>query len=202
MNFNRHSNLVGLHSFLSASKYHWVNYDVDKLDRVYTLNMAAQRGTELHALAAEAIRLGVKFAGNRQTLSMYVNDALGFRMAPEQPLYVSDNCFGTPDAISFRRNKLRVHDLKNGKTQTSETQLKVYAAMFCIEYDYNPHEIAIELRIYQNDMIRIYTTDPDSIVMKDNILLEVLDPHDIRQIMETILIFDKRINALREEAMS
>ena len=26
MNFNKHSQIEGQHAFLSASKYHWINY--------------------------------------------------------------------------------------------------------------------------------------------------------------------------------
>ena len=32
MRFADHSDLKGLHAFLSASKYSWVNYDPEKLD--------------------------------------------------------------------------------------------------------------------------------------------------------------------------
>ena len=31
MNFNKHSELIGQHAFLGASKYHWFNYDEDKV---------------------------------------------------------------------------------------------------------------------------------------------------------------------------
>lgn len=185
MRFNDHSKLAGLHAFLSASKYHWINYDDEKLDRVFTASVAAQRGTELHALASELIRLGVKLPTSKRTLNMYVNDALGYRMRPEQTLFYSENCFGTPDAIAFRRNKLRVHDLKTGVTTTSERQLEVYAALFCLEYRYKPADIAIELRIYQNDEVRIYDADPE----------------DIDYIMEKIVAFDKRITAIRMEEL-
>ena len=58
MNFNRHSELNGRHAFLSASKYHWVNYSDEKLETVYATALAAKKGTELHNFAAEAIRLG------------------------------------------------------------------------------------------------------------------------------------------------
>lgn len=186
MRFNEHSRLVGLHAFLGASKYHWINYDDEKLDRVYTASLAAKRGTELHAFAHEAIRLGVKLPSSKKTLNMYVNDAIGYRMSPEQVLYYSDNCFGTPDAIGFRRNKLRIHDLKTGVTQTSEKQTEVYAALFCLEYKYRPFEIDIEMRIYQNDECRIYEADPDVIA----------------HIMDKIITFDKRIEAIRSEALS
>ncbi len=186
MLFNTHSNLIGRHAFLSASKYHWINYDEDKLDRVFLTALAAQRGTELHAFAHEAIRLGIKLPRTQKTLNLYVNDAIGYRMTPEQVLYYSDNSFGTADAISYRRGMLRIADLKTGVTATSEHQLEVYAALFCLEYLMKPFEIEIELRIYQSDEVRIYEADPDVIF----------------HIMDRIIIFDKRINAIRMEAMS
>lgn len=184
MIFNRHSNLVGLHAFLSASKSHWVNYDNEKLDRVFLMSMAAKRGTELHAFAHEAIRLGVKLPKSNKTLNMYVNDAIGYRMTPEQVLYYSDNCFGTADAISFRRNILRISDLKTGETPSSFRQLEVYAALFCHEYDYVPMELdGIELRIYQCNEVQVHIPDPDVIT----------------HIMDKIVTFDRRIEELREE---
>lgn len=186
MIFNSHSQLAGRHAFLSASKYHWINYDEEKLDRSFTAAMAAQRGTELHALAHELIRLGVKLPKTDKTLNLYVNDAIGYRMTPEQILYYSDNAFGTADVISFARHKLRVHDLKTGITPTSEHQLEVYAALFCLEYKFRPFEIEMELRIYQSDEVRIYEADPDVIY----------------HIMDKIVTFDKRINAIRMEALS
>ncbi len=186
MIFNKHSNLTGQHAFLSASKYHWINYDEDKLDRVYVAALAAQRGTELHTLAHELIRLGVKLPKSPKTLNLYVNDALGYRMTSEQILYYSDNAFGTADAVSFRRGMLRIHDLKTGLTVGSEHQLEVYAALFCLEYRVKPFEIEIELRVYQNDEVRIYEADPDVIF----------------HIMDKITTFDKRINAIRMEAVS
>jgi uncharacterized protein DUF2800 len=114
---------------------------------------------------------------------MYVNDALGFRMEPEQTLFYSNNCFGTADAISFRRNKLRVHDLKTGITQTSEHQLEVYVALFCLEYGFKPVDIEVEMRIYQNDEIRVYIGDPDVIT----------------HIMDRIVTFDRRIQEMKGE---
>ena len=184
MIFNRHSTLVGQHAFLSASKYHWINYDEEKMQRVFMSAMAAQRGTELHALAHDLIRLGVKLPRGNKTLNLYVNDALGFRMTPEQVLYYSDNCFGTPDAISFRRGQLRIHDLKTGILPASEHQLEIYAALFCLEYRMKPFEIQTELRIYQNDAVSVFEADPDVIV----------------HIMDKIITFDKRITEMRMEA--
>jgi hypothetical protein len=188
MLFNTHSRLEGQHAFLSASKYHWVNYTDEKLDRVYMAAMAAQRGTELHAFAHEAIRLGIKLPGRgTKALNMYVNDAIGYRMKSEQVLYYSDNCFGTADAIQFRHDLLRIHDLKTGVTPTSHHQLEVYAALFCLEYGFKPFEIAIEMRIYQFD---------------DGPAIQMGDPDKIAHIMDRIITFDKRINAIRLEAMS
>lgn len=186
MNFNAHSNLVGKHAFLGASTYHWINYSEEHLDERFFAAMAAQRGTELHAFAHEAIRLGIKLPKTRTSLNLYVNDAIGYRMTPEQPLYVSDNCFGTADAISFRRNMLRIHDLKTGVTPASVHQLEVYAAMFCMEYKFNPFDIDIEMRIYQNDDVTAYEAD-------NNVIMHIIDK---------IVTFDKRINALRMEALS
>jgi hypothetical protein len=186
MNFNTHSNLVGRHAFLSPSNYHWINYDEDKLDRVFFMQLAAQRGVELHSLGHQLIRLGVKLPTTRKTLNMYVNDAIGYRMTPEQSLYYSDNCFGTADAIGFRANRLRIHDLKTGLTEASMHQLEVYAALFCLEYRFKPFEIAIELRIYQNDEVRVEEAEADHIF----------------HIMDRIITFDKRINAIRLEEAS
>jgi hypothetical protein len=183
MQFNEHSNLIGQHAFLSASKYHWIGYDDEKIDRVYIAALAARRGTELHVFAHEAIRLGIKLPKTVKTLHLYVNDAIGYRMTSEQILYYSDNCFGTADTISFHRNKLRVHDLKTGVTQTSEHQLEVYAALFCLEYHVRPFDIETELRIYQNDEVRIYEADPDVLV----------------HIMDRIVTFNKRIESIKAE---
>ena len=149
MNFNRHSNLDGKHAFLGASRYHWINYDADKLAATFTNFLAAQRGTELHDLACRLIRLNQKLPKARKTLNMYVNDAIGFKMTPEQVLYFSDNCFGTADCISFRNGLLRIHDLKTGVAPAHMEQLMVYAALFCLEYRLKPADIEMERRIYQ-----------------------------------------------------
>jgi hypothetical protein len=184
MRFNDNSKLAGKHAFLSASKSSWINYTDEKLDRVFMANEAAQRGTDLHALANTLIRMGVRLPDTPTTMNLYVNDAIGFRMRSEITLFYSPNCFGTVDTIGFRKNKLRVHDLKTGSLITGERQLEVYAALFCLEYGFRPFDIEIELRVYQNDEARIYEADPVSISL----------------IMEKIKTFDQRINELREEA--
>ena len=85
MNFNKHYALEGKHAFLSASQYHWLNYDEEKLIERYSNWQAAQRGTEFHALAAQLISMGVKLPRNKKTFNAYVNDGIGFKMTPEQP---------------------------------------------------------------------------------------------------------------------
>lgn len=183
MIFEKHSELEGRHAFLSPSNYHWINYTDERLVERYTTVRASVRGSRLHDFACEAIKLGIRLPANGETLSAYVNDAIKYKMEPEQVLYFSDNCFGTADAICFRRNKLRIHDLKTGVSPTSEHQLEVYAAIFCLEYGYRPFDISIELRIYQSDEVRVYEADPDNIA----------------HIMDRIMTFDKRIRELREE---
>lgn len=183
MNFNKHFNLEGRHAFLSASKYHWINYDEDKLVNAYQNYLAIQRGTDLHELAKRCILLGVKLPKSKKTLNMYVNDAIGFQMTPEQPLYFSENCFGTADTISFRNNFLRIHDLKSGSTQAHMEQLYIYEALFCLEYDVDPFEIESELRIYQYD--DVFVDNPD--------------PADIRAIMDKIIFFDSRLSKIQIE---
>ena len=163
MNFIEHSELVGQHAFLSASKYAWVNYDPDKLISTYKNFQAAQRGTELHDFARRCIELGQKLPRSNKTLNMYVNDAIGYRMTPEQVLFYSSNCFGTADAISFKNGRLRISDLKTGVTPVKMTQLEVYTALFCLEYNVKPGEIETELRIYQNDDVMFYIPEVDTI---------------------------------------
>lgn len=182
MLFNQHSGLAGKHAFLSPSNYHWLNYDDQKLEARYYAVTAAQRGSDIHALAHEAIRLGIKLSKANQSLSTYVNDAIGYKMACEQILFYSDNCFGTADTISFARNKLRIHDLKTGIIPSSEKQLEVYAAIFCLEYGVNPFDIDVELRIYQRADIRVFDPPPELIV----------------DIMNRIVEFDQQIESIKE----
>lgn len=154
MDFIPHLNLNGQHAFLSPSNYYWLGYDKDTLTERYINAQAKERGTRLHALAKDMILLGIQAKDNKQTFNRYVNDAIAHRMTPEQPLYYSPNCFGTADAIAFRRSKLRIHDLKTGLTEADMRQLYIYAALFCLEYKFKPADLNdIELRIYQfNDI--------------------------------------------------
>ena len=163
MNWNKHYKLEGHHSILSASDYHWLNDDDEKLEARINSYLARQRGTRLHELAKRLIEERVRLARTKQTLNLYVNDAIGYGMTPEVVLSYSDDFFGTADAICFRDDKLRIHDLKTGKTQASFKQLLIYAGLFCLEYGYKPNEIETELRIYQNDDKQIYIPEPDEI---------------------------------------
>ena len=136
--------------------------------------------TELHAFAAQCIRLGQKLPKSQKTLNMYVNDAIGYKMLPEQILYYSENCFGTADAIGFRNNSLRVHDLKTGEIPAHMEQLYIYVALFCLEYHIKPANIDIECRIYQNDQILydkpsvdIIVPIMDKIVTADKIIMKI-----------------------------
>jgi hypothetical protein len=123
MRFNKHSELKGAHAFLSASKYSWDRYDEERLVEVFRTAQAARRGDELHEFAKEAIRLGVRLRGTN-TLAAYVNDAIGFKLSPEQVLVYSMNVFGTADAIGLRGRTLRIHDLKTGEKPGDFRQLK------------------------------------------------------------------------------
>jgi RecB family exonuclease len=182
MIFNTHSSITGQHAFLSPSSFAWIRYTDQKLEARWIASRAAARGTALHDLAHQAIRLGVKLSNADKTLAAYVRDAIGYKMSVEQPLYYSDNCFGHADSISFRRNTLRIFDLKTGSTRTSMNQLEVYAALFCLEYGVSPFDIDIELRIYQNEEIKTYIPNPEMIY----------------GIMETIIDFDKRIEGFKD----
>ncbi len=183
MKFNDHSMLKGMHAFLSASKYHWINYDEDKLAQVHASFLAIQNGTKLHDIAQQLIEAGINLPKKNITLNMYVNDAIGYSMEPEQVLYYSSNCFGTADAISFREDKklLRIHDLKTGKNPAHMEQLMIYAALFCLEYHIRPEDIKIELRIYQNN--EIVSCKPE--------------PEEINYISDKIIRFDRLLNEIK-----
>lgn len=183
MNFNKHLSVEGKHAFLGASKYHWVNYDEEKLANSYLKFQATLKGTVLHEFAAQCIRLGQKLPKSQKTLNMYINDAIGYKMTPEQILYYSDNCFGTADAITFRNGLLRIHDLKTGVTPAHMEQLEIYVALFCLEYKIKPSDIDVELRLYQLDEILVHKPMADEIV----------------PIIDKIITFDKVINRLKED---
>lgn len=185
MQFFKHSDLEGSHAFLSASNYHWLNYDEEKLVNVYANWNAAQRGSVLHDFAKQCILLNQKLPDYNITLNMYVNDAIGFGLTPEQVLYYSEFCFGTADSIGYKNGFLRIHDLKTGSTPAHFEQLRIYAAIFFLEYGYKPEGTDIELRLYQNDAVSI-----------DNPKGE-----EIRPIMNKIIQFDKIIKEQHKKGL-
>jgi hypothetical protein len=167
MRWNTHSDYKDKHAILSASKYHWLRYDDEKIAGMVDNIGAARRGTMQHELAKQCIILGQKLPATNQTLNAYVNDCIGYRMKPETMVFYSPWAFGTADAIDFdaREMILRIYDLKNGKNKASEDQLLVYAAYFCLEYGVNPNDIEeFDLRIYQNDEIFYIDVEPIEIL--------------------------------------
>lgn len=212
MVFDKHSELEDQHAFLSPSQYHWINYSEEKLAERYLKSLAVERGTRLHAYAHEAIELNRMQPRNHDTVSMFVNDAIGYKMQSEQPLIYSWNCFGTADAICYKRNFLRIHDLKTGETEAKFEQLRVYAALFCLNYQSRVRELrrkgesdidiarqfdvslkelhfdpskmnGIELRIYQFGEVRV----------------EEADPQEIQRLMDIIVSFDEVLRKVKAE---
>ena len=194
MKLNTHSNLAGQHAFLSPSNVHWINYTDEKLISVYEKRvLAVERGTKLHEYACAAIELNRKQPKTKDTVCMYINDAIGYRMKPEQVLYYSNLCFGTADALIFdeRKKLLRIHDLKTGETPAHMDQLITYAALFFLEYgnqikrEYklDISDIETELRIYQNCEIVPYFPTPDELLTR----------------MDTIIRFDKILQERKAE---
>lgn len=187
MNFNKHYDLEGKHAFLSPSKISWIRYSKEQMRNAYLNSLAIARGVKLHAMAKELIEEGIKVRGNKQTFAAYVNDAIGYGMTPEQPLYFSPNCFGTTDAIFYKDGLLRIHDLKTGTTPVHMEQLEIYAALFMLEYErvfgVRPSNTKTELRIYQND----------------DVIEESPEPEKIEALMNDIRQKDSWVNEIRGE---
>ena len=183
MNFVKHLNLEGLHAPFSPSQSSWLRYDDEKALKVYSNKKAAEMGSRLHKWAKDTIDLGIKQPRSNKTIYAYVNDAIGYRMSTEVVLFYSPRFFGTADTISFKNGFLRIHDLKTGVTPVHMEQLMIYAALFCLEYKIKPHDIQMELRIYQNDDKDICIPDPD----------------EIQGIMDHIIHLDKLLEAAERE---
>lgn len=211
MNFINHSDLEGTHAFLSPSQNAWTNYTDEKLEQRYLTAQAVERGTRLHEFAAEAIRLNRRQSG-RDTLSMYVNDAIGYKMTPEQPLFYSFNCYGTADAIAYKKNILRIHDLKTGEIEAHIKQLYIYAALFCLEYGQKVNElrrkgcgdndIAQNLGVKTSE-IHFEPEKMDDICLRiyqfNDIKEEHPDPQEIRNLMNIIIHQDRILTNLKAE---
>ena len=189
MIFKQHLELRGKHALLAPSQPSWLRYSDEELFQKYRSKYAQDIGTLLHELAETLINEGIKLKKTDRNVVLvhllqhgipraaidinriydnfvnYVNDAIGFRLTPEQILYYSDNCFGTADTISFRDDFLRIHDYKSGTTPAKMEQLLVYAALFCLEYRIKPGELAgCELRIYQFDGYDAYNPTAEDIL--------------------------------------
>lgn len=185
MRWIRHSSLEGTHAFLSASSHSWLNYSDEKLVQSYYSYLAKERGTRLHALAAELINERIKLPENNTTFNMYVNDAIGFKLDTEVLLYFSEYCYGTADSIRYdEKNRfLRIHDLKTGTIPASMDQLLIYSAIFFLEYDIDVKSTDVELRIYQNDDVLISNPSID----------------EIFPVMDKIISSDKVLQNLRKD---
>jgi hypothetical protein len=145
---------------------------------------AALEGVEQHRYAAICIEERIVQDDETTTVGLYINQSIQYKMAAEVVLFYSPNAFGTVDGIAYRHRRLRISDLKTGVSRTSEHQLEVYAALFCLEYEIDPFFLRdIELRIYQDGRVRVY----------------IADPYVIKGIMDKIVQFDGIINRLREE---
>lgn len=211
MNFNRHFEQEGKHAILSASSWRWLNDDEDAIVKRLCSQYAQVIGTILHDIARKHIKYRIKFNKYDkknvilellengipgvvidamdfdkvfENLMAYVNDGVGFKMYPEVVLYYSNNFFGTADAISFNENErfLRIHDYKSGTIPAHIEQLKIYAALFCLEYRFKPSEIDMELRIYQNAEVLYHNPEPD----------------EIMEVSEKIIRLDKFLDQIRK----
>lgn len=180
MKFHEYSSLEGMHAPFSPSQSSWLRYDDEKAVEVIMNKKAAEMGTRLHQWAKDTIDLGLKQPRSKKTLYAYVNDAIGYKMDTEVVLFYSPRFFGTADAICFRNNFLRIHDLKTGKTPVHIEQLEIYAALFCLEYRVKPGEIEMELRIYQNNEILVHNPTAE----------------DILPIMDKIVHLDKLLESI------
>jgi len=206
MNWNQHRNLEGSHAFLSASKYSWLTKTNEEIVQSYTNSFAQSIGTLSHAFAADYIRFREKLKkSDSRTLKMdlmrrgipeyaidiraffptvmrYVNDSIDYMMDPEVLLYYSDLCFGTADSIQVSNGVLRIHDLKTGTTVAKIDQLKIYAALFYLEYGQKPERLRTELRIYQSDDILVHEPEVE----------------EIREVMDAIVEKDRVLQKLKE----
>ena len=212
MEFHVHRHLEGKHALFSPSNWYWLNDDHDDLVKRLCSQYASTIGTILHNVARNHIKYRIKlhkydknnvllelltngvpaivvdtidFDSMFDNLMSYVNDGIGFRMEPEVVLAYSDNFYGTTDAITYseRDRFLRIHDYKSGVTPANMNQVKIYAALFCLEYAIKPGNISTELRIYQSNEVIVDNPEAD----------------DILPIMDKIVTTDKFLTRINEE---
>jgi len=160
------------HAFLSPSKVHWINYDLDKLKRVYEGYKRTIEGTRIHEFAEHCINLGVYLQSDGQALSSFVNDALDLNMDSEVHLYYSQFVFGKVDAMAYKNKTLYIFDLKTGRGKPKYSQLDIYAALFCLSSKKHPEEITIICRVYQGDDVVEWSPEPGEIIRIMNVIIE------------------------------
>lgn len=196
---HKHDDWKGKHSFLSPSS-HRLDSDLNEEDFIKGMRAlyASAIGTALHEKAEFRINNKLRIRNKThaadlileklveakipraiiepgefsETFMAYVNDAIGYDMFAEVPVGISDQAFGTIDAMSFnyKTKLLRIHDLKTGRIPAKIEQLIEYAAYFCIEYKLKPGEISTELRIYQSgEIITVTPTAPDILPFMERI---------------------------------
>lgn len=203
---------AGSHTLFSPSQPAWMNdKSEDDIYKRYISGIATTIGTAVHEEARDCILTNTKYTKNEAKKALtkklllkpyyiprlafdadflasnfinYVNDALGYMMTPEVPLFYSKWCAGTADTIIFeeKKNILRIHDLKTGVTPARFYQLEGYAALFFLEYGsrfhITPGDTQIELRIYQAGEIREeFPTAEEIVPIMDSIMWhsEVMD---------------------------
>lgn len=195
--WNDHHKLEGLHAFLGASNYHWINWNDETLIKRYYSQYSTTAGTAIHELAEKRIKNKRRIDFNDihlieyvldengvpkgtvneelvlNNLVNFVNDSIDFGMDSEVILYYSMDCFGTTDAISYdeKHKLLRIFDLKTGTTPAHMEQLVQYAALFFIEYHKKPQDTKVELRIYQNGEIIIYEPTVEELEKRMQLIL-------------------------------
>lgn len=176
-----------LHSFACGNIKAYESYDEENMDDVRKGFRNFVRGR--YRLDDEKTApLAFSFLDNMhyvpeeswRSVAQFINDGCQYKMNAEQALYYSDNAFGTTDAISFYRNKLRIHDLKTGDIPAKMLQLELYAALFCLEYHKQPEQIKIELAVYQFG----------------EVLRDSPNPKDIRELMDIIIEDDRVLNLM------
>lgn len=115
-----------------------------------------------------------------ESVKLYINDAISYKMNPEVILYYNNDIYGCADCISFSNNLLRIHDLKTGSVTANHfEQLINYAALFCLEENLDPSRFSTEVRIYKSGEVMVCE----------------LAAEDIKQVMKDIVDVGKQIEA-------
>jgi len=187
MSYQYSSGVLPDHAIFSPSQPSWLNYSDEQTIERYCNAQAKEMGTRLHSWAAETIALNIRQSRSHKTLNMFINDAIGFRMIPENDIthptrfVYSEFFFGTCDAYSYNNGVLRIHDLKTGKGPVHPEQLEIYAALFYLQEKLDPYKAQTILRIYQNDDVVEWEPEADRIkgimdliVKRDKLLREYL----------------------------